>query len=99
MVNKLIIKKPIITEKSLYDAAAGIFAFEVDKNATKGKIKQAIEEMFKVHVKRLSTVITKGKKRLVGRKRIAIMEPAKKKARVKLQNGEKIDLFEVGKSS
>lgn len=99
MINRLIIKKPIITEKSLVDARRGIFAFEVEKSATKFQIKKMIEKTFKVHVKRISTVIIKGKKRMVGRKRIEIDRPDKKKTRVKLASGEKIDLFEVGKST
>jgi large subunit ribosomal protein L23 len=91
-----IIKKPIITEKSLKDAADGFFTFEVDKKANKPQIRQAIEEMFKIHVTAISTIVVKGKKRLVGKKRMAVESPVRKKARVKLLKGEKIGLFEVG---
>lgn len=99
MINKLLIKRPIITEKSLSDATSSVFAFEVDRYATKPQIKQAIEEIFKVHVKQISTTIIKGKKRMAGKKRLVVKEPDKKKARIKLVSGEKIDLFEVGKST
>ena len=92
----IIIKKPIITEKSLKDATDGYFTFEVDRKAQKSQIRQAIEKMFKVHVTAISTAIAKGKKRLVGKKRMAVVSPCKKKAKVKLLKGEKIDLFEVG---
>lgn len=98
MESKFIINKPIITEKSLKDATSGIFTFHVDRNAQKREIKKAIEEIFKVHVKSVSTNIVKGKKRLVGRKRLVSTEPDKKKARVRLAAGEKIDLFEVGQT-
>jgi large subunit ribosomal protein L23 len=99
MINKLIIKKPIITEKSLNDATRGIFTFEADRSSSKLQIKKAIEETFAVHVKKISTVIMKGKKRMVGRKRQKVQEANKKRARVKLAAGEKIDLFEVGKNA
>jgi len=99
MESKFIINKPIITEKSLKDATNGIFTFDVDRNAKKPQIKKAIEEIFKVHVRAVSTNIVKGKKRMVGRKRLASTEPDKKKARVRLAKGEKIDLFEVGQTT
>lgn len=91
-----IIKKPVITEKSLRDARSGVFTFIVDKRAAKTEIKKEIREMFKVHVRKITTCVIKGKKRLVGRKRRPVYEPDVKKARVKLNPGEKIDLFEVG---
>ena len=61
--------------------------------------KKPIEELFNVHVRSISTNIVKGKKRMVGRKRLASVEPDKKKARVKLAAGEKIDLFEAGQTT
>lgn len=91
-----IIKRPLITEKSLKDAQNGIYTFIVEKNAEKKEIKKAMEEMFKVHVVRLTTAITKGKKRLVGKRRVPVSESSTKKARVILKKDEKIDLFEVG---
>ena len=91
-----IIKKPIITEKSFAEAQNGVFTFAVDKDANKGQIKKAIEDLFKVHVKSVATALVKGKKRLVGKKRLPVYEANWKKARVVLAKGEKIDLFEVG---
>ncbi|MCL4339276.1 50S ribosomal protein L23 [Patescibacteria group bacterium] len=91
-----VIIRPIITEKSLIDAKNGIFTFAVEGKATKFQIKKAIESMFSVHVKLITTVKTKGKKRTVGRKRLTVYKPDLKKARVKLAKDEKIDLFEVG---
>lgn len=91
-----IIRKPIITEKSLADAQSGVFTFEVDKEANKYQIKEAVDHLFKVHVKKVTTANYKGKKRMVGRKRTPVYEPDRKKAWVKLAPSEKIDLFEVG---
>lgn len=92
---RTIILKPVISERSLTDAAAGVFTFLVDKSSDKNQIKNAIEEMYKVHVRQISTSIVRGKKRIVGRKRKIIHESDAKKARVKLADKEKIDLFEV----
>lgn len=91
-----IIKRPIISEKSLLDARSGVFTFIVDKNATKGQIGKSIEELFKVHVTSVATNNVKGKKRMTGKRRIPKYLSAIKKARVKLTAGEKIDLFEIG---
>lgn len=91
-----IIKKPIITEKSLADAGMGIFTFEVDKNANKYQIREKIENLYKVHVQKITSANFKGKKRLVGKKRSPVYGPDRKKAWVKLAQSEKIDLFEVG---
>lgn len=95
MVTSYIIKKPIITEKSLADAQNGIFTFKVDRDATKIQLKEAIEKMFNVHVQAITTAVIKGKKRFVGRRRQLIYQSSIKKARVKLAPSEKIDLFEV----
>jgi large subunit ribosomal protein L23 len=97
MSNEYIIKRPIITEKSIRDAQKGVFTFEVDKRATKPEAGNAINKMFNVHVKAITSTIVKGKKRLAGRKRTAVYQPDTKKVRVKLAANEKIDLFEVGK--
>lgn len=98
MVKILIIKKPVITERSADDAARGIFTFKVDITANKYQIRRAIEKMFSVHVVRIATVISKGKMRLVGKKRVKVKETDTKTAKVKLVQGEKIDLFEVAQT-
>ncbi len=96
MISANIITKPIITEKSLQDANRGIFTFEVDKEAHKEHLKRTIEYLFKVHVKKITSATIKGKKKLVGKKRLPVYGPDRKKVWVKLAVGEKIDLFELG---
>ena len=91
-----IIKKPVITEKSIADAQKGIYTFLVSKKANKVEIAREVAAQFKVHVKWVTTVIVKGKKKIVGRKRNVVSRPDFKKARVKLKDGEKIAIFEVG---
>lgn len=90
-----IIKKPVLTEKSLLDASAGEYTFEVDRNANKYEIAQAIAEIFKVDVKRVKTSIVKNRKKRVMRTRMTTTLPSFKKATVKLGKDQKIDIFEV----
>lgn len=91
-----VIIKPIITEKSMNEAAKGKFTFMVSKNADKKMIKRAVEEKFKVKVLSVATSILKGKKIKVGLRRMEKAKSSYKKAVVRLPAGQKIDLFEVG---
>ncbi len=88
-----IIRRPVITEKStdLREDADQI-VFEVLREANKIEIKQAVETLFKVKVMQVRTMKVRGKKRRVGR-RIG-RKPDWKKAIVKLQPGETIQIFE-----
>jgi large subunit ribosomal protein L23 len=85
-----LIRKPIITEKSTMASEHGAVVFEVAVDASKPEIKEAIETLFKVKVKAVNTVLTKGKtKRFRGR-------PGRrrdvKKAYVTLHEGSTIDV-------
>lgn len=52
-----IIKKPLITEKSMMATTLGQYTFEVSMDATKVEIAQAIEQAFPGrHVKKVRTV-------------------------------------------
>ena len=58
-----IIKRPIITEKSMEMLDEHKYTFEVDKNANKPEIKKAVEAIFEgVKVKSVRTMNYKGKK-------------------------------------
>ena len=58
-----IIKRPIITEKSMSLLDENKYTFEVDKNANKPEIKAAIEQIFDgVKVKKVRTMNYEGKK-------------------------------------
>ena len=63
MNNYDIIFAPIITEKTAMMEAERKYAFKVDVRANKTQIKQAIEEIFKVKVKQVNTLIVKGKEK------------------------------------
>lgn len=98
MNNSAIIIRPVITEKSLKDAVKSVFTFIVRKSASKYEIANAVKVMFNVKVLGVKTTIMKGKEKITGKKRQKVKEPDFKKARVILEKGQKIDLFEVGES-
>ena len=88
-----IIKRPIITEKTTKLAEAGVYTFEVDKNANKIEIANAIEEISKVKVVAVNTINVLPKKKTVGR--YSGFKAAYAKAMVKLQAGDKIEGFTI----
>ena len=60
-----VIVSPVITEKSTLVSEANQVIFNVARNATKVEIKSAIENLFKVKVKAVNTIVRKGKLWLV----------------------------------
>lgn len=92
-----VIKKALITEKSMTKTADRCYTFLVAKKATKSQIKKAVEEAFKVNVDSVKTLIVKGKSRRSGRRRKRIKLGDWKKTFVYLKEGEKIEEFESQK--
>lgn len=95
----IIIRKPVISEKSLSDAQKGVYTFLVDINSNKYSVRNEIEKMFKVKVTGITSQINKGKVKKVGKMRQTIKKPDLKKVRVTLKKGEKIPLFDVGQTA
>lgn len=82
---------PHVSEKAtiLAEQEAKQFVFKVAKDATKREIKKAVETLFEVEVKSVSTLNVKGK-----RKRFGLVEGKRsdwKKAYVSLKPGQDID--------
>lgn len=85
-----IIRHPVVTEKSANGSAFGQVTFRVPMDATKPRIKAAIETLFKVDVTAVNTSIQKGKtKRFKG---VQAFRGDKKKAIVTLKEGQTIDV-------
>ena len=85
-----IIKAPVVTEKSTNGKNLNQYTFKVSPKATKIEIKEAIEKIFNVEVKEISTLNVKTKKKkkdsytgLINRS---------KKAIVTLKAGQTIEL-------
>jgi large subunit ribosomal protein L23 len=89
---KTIIKKPLITEKNTLHQAAGVYVFEVNKEASKTDIKATVERSFKVKVAAVRTANARGRAKQT--KFGMGKTPHWKKAFVKLAAGEKITVFE-----
>jgi large subunit ribosomal protein L23 len=57
-MNEEVIKYPVSTEKSIRQMESeNLLVFVVDKKATKQMIKQAVESLYKVKVKKINTTI------------------------------------------
>ena len=89
--------RPIFTEKSLKDAKLGNYTFKVEPRMDKKRIAAEISKIFDVKVVRVRTIKTGGEK---GRKARGknFSKLATKKAIVSLKEGDKINVFEEGKS-
>lgn len=93
-----IIKRPIISEKTTaLVKAESKCVFEVDRRANKNQIKEAVEKLFGVKVLDVGTAMVHGKKVRLGKTRKFKTRPSWKKAVVKLEKGQKIEVFEVKK--
>jgi large subunit ribosomal protein L23 len=85
-----VIVSPVVTEKATRLNELSQVTFRVALDATKPEIKAAVEKLFSVKVEAVNTVVMKGKtKRFRGREG---RRSDWKKAIVKLQGGQSIDL-------
>jgi len=88
-----IIIKPIVSEKSMrLMQENNTYSFQVAKKVNKIEIKKAIQEIFNVKVNNVNTMNVRGKKRRLGRNEGK--RPDWKKAMVKLDEGDEIEIFE-----
>lgn len=87
--------KPLITEKSMADAARGVYTFVVAQAATKSQLRELVNELFKVHVVKVTTSTTTQPSRRTGRRRLVTTAPPQKLARFFLKKGESISLFDL----
>jgi len=93
-----IVKRPVITEKAnIQQERHNQYSFEVDRQANKHEIKQAIETLFGVTVISLRVLNIRGKKRRMGmRYRREGRTAAWKKAVVTLPPDQNIDMIGEG---
>ena len=106
MRTESIIKRPVLTEKGnrMKETGGGPdshaegeeysqkILFEVDREASKHQIREAIEKLFKVTVVDVHTQIVRGKLKRIGR--FEGRRPHWKKAIVTLAPGQTIEFFE-----
>jgi len=90
---RVILKRPLLSEKSTATQdKLNQVAFEVDKDANKLQIKQAVEKRFNVRVTKVRTMHFMGKLKRTGR--FEGRRSSWKKAIVSLAEGQKIEFFE-----
>ena len=88
----LIIVKPVITEKStLQTEMHNAYVFKVARTANRIEVKEAVERVFDVKVRKVNTINQSGKRRRVGRS--IGFTSGYKKAVVALEPGYEIDLL------
>ena len=87
-----VLRRPLVTEKNTALQAQSKYAFEVDRDANKVQVKQAVEKAFKVTVTAVNIITVRGKEKRVGRKQV--LGSPSKKAVVTLKPGDKIQIFE-----
>lgn len=85
-----IIRRPIVSEKSVLASNSNAIVFEVAKGANKAEIKEAIESLFSVKVHSVNVLNYKGKN--VRFRGIPGKQKSIKKAYVRLVEGYTIDV-------
>ncbi len=83
---------PVLTEKATNLAIGKVYMFKVHKDATKHKVKGALETLYQVKISKITISNRKGKARKVGKRMVIKNLPDKKIAYVVVSEG-KIDLF------
>jgi large subunit ribosomal protein L23 len=83
---------PVVSEKSYSLIEDNKYSFRVHPNAHKTQIRQAVEELFEVHV--VSVNVSKVKSKPKRRGMVQGRRPGWKKAIVQVREGETIEIFE-----
>jgi large subunit ribosomal protein L23 len=87
-----VIRRPVVTEKtSALKSVENQAVFEVDRQATKHQIREAVETLFGVKVLSVNTMLMPSRTRRFGR--TVGVRHGWKKAIVTLQEGQEIELF------
>lgn len=93
---KDIVVARLVTEKGvLMKDRDNKYLFRVAVDANKHEIKRAVEQLFKVHVREIATMVMRGKTKRFGFRREEGRRPNWKKAVVTLKKDEKIEAFET----
>ena len=83
---------PVVSEKSYSQIESGKYVFRIHPDAHRTQVRQAVEELFDVHV--LGVNILKVQPKPKRRGLIKGTKPGWKKAVVQLREGESIPIFE-----
>lgn len=92
-----ILKKAIITERSLAKTKNGFYTFAIDSKYRKTDVKKAVKDLYNIDVEEVKIIKKVGKTRRAGKKSKQIRSSNWKKAIIKVDPAKKIAIFEVGK--
>lgn len=93
----IILRRPIITEKSMKLADKQLYTFEVDKDANKKQIAKIVADKFNVKVLSVKIVNIKGRVKSQRTVRKLYQTTGLKKAIVQISKNQKIAIFETPK--
>lgn len=91
---RAVIIKPVVSEKSYALLDANVYTFVVHPRSTKLEVRQAVESIFGVTVRKVNTLNRQGKRKRNRRQSTFGRRPNTKRAIVTLAEGDTIDLFE-----
>lgn len=90
-----VLRRPLVTEKTNDLLRKNQYVFEVEKNANRTLVKDAVEKLFNVSVVSVNMILAPGKtKRNMKSRRTTVKKPVMKKAIVTLAEGDSIKFFE-----
>jgi large subunit ribosomal protein L23 len=91
-----VLRRPLVTEKSNYQSSKlHQYSFEVEKDATRTQVKDAIETLFDVEVVRVNIMNVPAKRtRRAKSRRLMVRDPGFKKAIITLAEGSTLEIFE-----
>ena len=92
-----ILKRAIITERTIAKSKQGFYTFAVDYNVRKNDVKQAVKDLYNIDVKEVKIIKKLGKTRKVGKKYKEVKSSNWKKAIIKIDPKQKIAIFDMGK--
>ncbi len=87
-----ILLAPVVTEKSYELIDQRKYSFRIHPDAHKTQVRQAVEELFEVHVESVNILKVQPKPKRRGLRRG--VRPGWKKAVVQIREGEQIEIFQ-----
>lgn len=91
----MMLLKPIVTEKSMKQTKAGLYTFEVSKNADKKTVAKQVADKYKVKVSSVKIINVKGQIKMQRNSRSFYQTSGIKKALVQVGKDQKIGIFET----
>jgi len=89
----VVIRKPVVTEKSMANQQKSVYTFIVAPDATKPEVKHSVEKAFNVKVEEVRTVQVKGKYKRMKNQLLEGKRKDWKKAYVTLKEGFRLDII------